>query len=90
MSVQIVKHQIIVFRGKFIDELGDPLTVVETVIIEENYAADLQPWPNPVHDVLGRLVDVNIDMTEAERIAVDDISSIVMEYALKYLDVIKG
>jgi hypothetical protein len=84
-----VKHQIVVLFRKLVHELCDPLTMVKAVVVEDNDAADPQPRPNPVHDILGGLVYIHIDMTKAERILSNNISSIVWEYALKYLNVIE-
>ena len=62
---------------------------MKSVVVKHYYTADLKPRPNPVNDVFCGLVDVNINMTETDLIALDDPSSLVWKYTLKYPNFIK-
>ena len=83
VSVEIVDHDVVTAQGEFADKSRDALTVVEAVIVEHDDPADLQSRPDPVHHVLGQFIDVDIDMTKAERIVSNVWAGFVRKYPLK-------
>ena len=69
--------------------LRDPRARREAVVVEDHDAARREPRPDPLEDVLRRLVDVDVAVAEPERAVGDLLAGVLGKDPLQQLDVLK-
>jgi hypothetical protein len=89
VAVEVVQNDPVFERQLRVDIASDARSRVPAIVIVDDYAAGDQPFPNPFRDIFGRLVDVDVDMTEPEFEILDLAASFFREDAGKNLDIVE-
>ena len=77
----------VVAHALLVHELRHARAGWEPVVVEDDDAAGREPRPDPVEDVPGRLVDVDVAVAEAERRLRDLVARLFRKDPLQQLDV---
>jgi len=91
MPVQVVKYQSILLSGLFIHEFQDSFTTAESIIIEDDNPTRDHAIPNPVHDILCGLVNVNVNVAQpkAAFLLLNDVRRVVGKNSFEHLHVVE-
>jgi hypothetical protein len=88
VAIGVVDHQPVVQPPLLLDELRDARGGGAAVVVEDHDAVLAQPRPGVVEDVLGPLVDVDVDVDQPEGVGLDLVGGVVGEDALQQADAV--
>jgi hypothetical protein len=67
VTVEIGHEKQVIALHQTVDELGHVAAPRKAIVVEHRHAADRKPGPDPVENVVGRLIDIDVDVTKSDR-----------------------
>src|SRR3990167_7864434 len=83
MTVEVTQEEVIRTACQFFYQARDAFAAPSAIVVEQHNAVLVQARAYPVEHVLGRLIGINVDMTEREAAVLYLVSSIFRENSLK-------